>query len=51
MALAPLLDNTLTLATSSGVPVALGVHGMAGVNARCDHIAPTGGGVFNLVAR
>ncbi|XP_063886091.1 uncharacterized protein LOC135114231 isoform X2 [Scylla paramamosain] len=50
VALAPLLDNTLTLATSSGVPVALGVHGMAGVNARCDHIAPVGGGVFNLVA-
>ncbi|XP_045111567.1 uncharacterized protein LOC123504800 isoform X2 [Portunus trituberculatus] len=50
VALAPLLDNTLTLATSSGVPVALGVHGMAGVNARCDHIAPVGEGVFNLVA-
>lgn len=50
VALAPLLDNTLTLATSSGVPLTLGVHGMAGVNTRAEHIAVLEGGIFNIVA-
>ncbi|XP_042215405.1 uncharacterized protein LOC121861588 isoform X1 [Homarus americanus] len=47
---APLLDNTLTMVTSSGVPVALRLTGVGGLQTLANHNTRQNGGIFNLMA-
>ncbi|KAK7071872.1 hypothetical protein SK128_018548, partial [Halocaridina rubra] len=50
LGLMPLMDNTYTMATLSGVPVSIGVNGIAGVNSAFMHVSGGMGGMLKLLA-
>lgn len=49
--LAPLLDNTITMATASGVPIMLGLSGVGGMQTMLMHYAGGEGGLLETSLR